>query len=233
MSGLTYKRVIVGVLLAVLLTLVGAEPLANLQARPPEVRVALPPEIPAGLPFSVMLDADQVVYYHVSYAGQESSQEARSATFNFEGVIDQQDVEVHITDAQANHYKLTRQTYGLPEVIPLVQMPRNLAPGHAFSMRIHVPPALVSSDNLSVYLATDNTERLTLLELTGSLASLATPELVATSTDTTILALGRIPLGTPAGNFDITIELEDVFGRRSQHQHSLTVLADERPLETL
>ncbi|MEM6430724.1 MAG: M23 family metallopeptidase, partial [Deinococcota bacterium] len=46
-------------------------------------------------------------------------------------------------------------------------------------------------------------------------------------------ALGRIPLGTPAGNFDITIELEDVFGRRSQHQHSLTVLADERPLETL
>jgi murein DD-endopeptidase MepM/ murein hydrolase activator NlpD len=229
----------VGLLLAVLLTLVGAEPLSNLRQQPPEVKLELPSEVPAGLPFNVTLDADQVVYYQVAYAGQEVSQEAHSATFNFDGVIGQQDIEVHITDAQANRYTLTRQTYGLPEVIPLVQAPRTLAPGQAFSMRINVPPALVSSNNLSVYVMANDTEntteRLTLLELTGDLATRVTPELLATSTtqDTTILALGRIPLGTAAGSFAITIELEDVFGRRNQHQHILTVLADERPLETL
>ncbi|MEM7735523.1 MAG: M23 family metallopeptidase [Deinococcota bacterium] len=233
MSSLVYKRVIVGLLLAVLITLLGAQPLANLQQNPPEVRVELPLEIPAGLPFEVRLEADQQVYYQVTYAGQEASQEANIATFNFAGVIGVQTVEVNVTDARANRYTLERQTYGLPEVVPLVQAPRTLEPGQAFSMRVNVPPTLVDPHSLNIYLDTNDAETLTLLELAGNLATRDSVELLATSDAPTILALGRVPLGTPAGTLDVVVELEDVFARRGRHEHTLTVLADERTLETL
>ena len=223
------KRVLMGLLLAVLLTLVGAEPLGNALRRPPTVRWQAPAEVAAGLPFMVTLEADQNVHYAVRYAGQEQQQEGRDAVLSFVAEVGQQRVDIVVTDARAQRHQMSTPTYGLPQVVPLLQAPREVVPGQAFMARVQVPPALVSAADVAVSVSLEG-ERQTL-----PLYDVANDPAWANHVDAqaSLLALGSVPLGTPPSEVTLDITVRDSFGRQTVRRHLLTVLPDERPLETL
>lgn len=222
------KRVIMGLLLAVLLTLVGAEPLSSALRRPPTVRWQAPAEVAAGVPFTVTLEADQNVHFAVRYAAQEQQQQGRDARLTFVGEVGQQRVDIIVTDARAERYQMSTRAYGLPEVVPLWQAPRQVRPGQAFMVRLQVPPALVSATDVAIGLEA-NGERQPL-----PLYDVATSAWMNhVDADASLMALGSVPLGTPAGEVALELSVRDNFGRQTVRQYPLLVLPDERPLETL
>jgi murein DD-endopeptidase MepM/ murein hydrolase activator NlpD len=222
------KRVLMGLLLAVLLTLVGAEPLNNALRRPPTVRWQAPAEVAAGLPFTVTLEADQNVHFAVRYASQEQQQEGREAELSFVGDVGQQRLDIVVTDARAAQYQMSTPTYGLPEVVPLLQVPREVLPGQAFMARVQVPSALVSASDVVVTVSLEGERQP--LPLYDVASDPAWSNHVAGAS---LLALGSVPLGTPAGEVSLDITVRDSFGRQTVRRYPLTVLPDERPLETL
>lgn len=223
------KRVVLGLLLVVLLTLVGAEPLSSALSRPPTVRWQAPAEVAAGLPFTVTLEADQNVHFAVRYAGQEQQQEGRETALSFVGEVGQQRVDIVVTDARAAQYQMSTSTYGLPEVVPLLQAPREVFPGQAFMARVQVPPALVSATDVVVdVVLADTRQTLSLYDVTGDSAWAN-----HVTADASLLALGSVPLGTASGEVVLEVTVRDNLGRQSVRQYPLEVLADERPLETL
>jgi len=223
------KRLLMGVLLVGLIAFLGVEPLANALRRPPTVRWQAPAEVAAGVPFTVVLEADQNVHYAVRYAGQERQQEGREVALSFVGEVGQQQVDIVVTDARAQRHQMSTPTYGLPGVVPLLQAPREVLPGQAFMARVQVPSALVTAADVTVSIAlADEPQTLLLYDVADDPAWQNHIDANAS-----LVALGSVPLGTPAGEVTLDITVRDRFGRQTVRRHPLTVLPDERPLETL
>ena len=187
---------------------------------PPVLSVDAPPEVPAGLPFDLEVSADEPVTVLLSYGVASVQAEAvsadgdapryRASLLAEEGT---QTVMITATDAADNAAEEVVSVTGIGPLAPDISLPGALIPGEPFT--VSTTWAAEGPQAVSVE-----------VEVGGEAQRVVALEGVS-------VALGKVPLGTPEGELDVSITLTDEYGRAVNETRVLEVLAYPQPVEEL
>lgn len=198
-------------LLAVGVTVVLAG--AGRDTTPPRVYAELPPMVPAGLPFEVLVSADKPVSYTLRYGAQQYEAVTQDWQLQLLALEGTQALEVSARDRAGNESHYRFEVFGIPMVQPLVRAPERVIPGEPFSIRVALPPEAVALHDLR--------------------ATLAGEPLKVFRHEREAIALGVIPLGSPAGKVALELVLTDGFHRTTEAGYTLRVDEYPQPVEEL
>lgn len=205
------RRYILISLLAVSVLMLGLA--LSRDTRPPEVYAELPQQVLVGDVFEVRLSANKPVHYTLSYAGEVLEETAQDSAFELTAASGRQTLELHAVDTFGNEASYRFEVFGMPELRPLVQVPREAVPGAPISVRIAHPPEMLAPVTTTVRF---DGEPLRVFEGQEDM-----------------VALSSVPLGGERREHTIEVTLRDGFDREVTLTRTLHVLPEVHAVQEL
>lgn len=197
---------------AVLLSLAASQVFGD--SSPPEVYAVVPEEVPAGSDFEVFLSANRPVTFRLEYGDKALDKIGQDVTVQLPAEVGSVSLSVEATDAAGLSANYSFDVFGVPLPQPKIRLSASEAiPGEPISASIKWAPAELAIESLEV-------------RLEGR-------ELTVYRDEGEAIALGSVPLGTPAGSWEFEVTVVDGYGRRVSATRPLKVVDDAREVQEL
>ncbi len=182
---------------------------------PPELFIEVADRVPADIPFSLFISANESVRYYLGYGAFMLEEVSQDLEVSLQAAAGTVALTVIAEDSAGNRTSAEVPIHGVPEPELALIASLKVLPGDPIAAWVTWEPAgaVVGEPSLTL--------------------DRALLRLLPTATEGAAFALASVPLGSEAGTIALTVSLRDEFERLIQRSALVTIEADPQPIEQL